>query len=276
MKKKIIQIEPDLFTAFVKKQVAEYKQPERKGVPKGERIGLSKKKYEVSLYMVTDLQHRDIKDRTGVSESLIRKWRTEDDFRKQLERNQKQFASYVINAILRFNDVNLGYLARYYDRPGKEDYAAVIDIFEKFLPDGPPREDNTLITVEPSLDLDILTDDVKVEILKQLNKTGKDYALAFIDFRKSLVSSLCKGTVTKDKDLLLVDLHSYLTVMEIVYRDIIPLLSRETLTPKEKEFTTNMVTGMSITVKEMADSIQDTLKQDPRFEKVLETIGREE
>lgn len=274
MKKKIIEVGPELFQAFVEKQLAEYKEPQRKGVAKGEPIGMSKKKYEISLAMLTVLPHKVISDSTGVSASLIRKWRTEDVFRKQIEQNERHFAAYVINAILRLNEINLGYLAKYYDRPGKEDYTAIIEVFEKLLPDGSPEEKNTLVVVEPIINLDILTDEVKTEIIKQINNVGTDDFFALYQFRKLVISSLLKERLPKEKDLLLVDLLYLLAASKILYKEITPLLTKADRTPKETEFLENIVGGMSIYVEEMADTILNTLKQDPRVAKALEDIGK--
>lgn len=274
MKKKIITLEPDLLSAFVEKQLASHVPPERRGVAKGDSIGLSRVKFETSLAMLTTLPHKFISDEIGPSVSLIRKWRCEDRFKKQIRRAERDFAMYVVNAVKQLNDINLGYLAMYYDLPEKENYTAMIDLFEQHLPDGSPREDGVLVRVEPTLDLDMLTEDAKLEILRQVSRIDASDILAVFELRKRVVESLLKDNLYKNKDLLIADLYTSLSAMKIVCSDIIaPLSTKKTRTPKETEFLEHINVGILTWVTEMVDAIAGTFQQDTQIEKITKALG---
>ena len=72
--------------AWIEILVESYVEPTRAGTPKGQNIGLSRKKYEVALLMILysrfGLNLKEIGAIAKVSEGLIRLWRTEDDFQK--------------------------------------------------------------------------------------------------------------------------------------------------------------------------------------------------
>ena len=57
-----------------------YKEPQRRGVKKGNLIGLSKIKYKASLLLAFKQNLKDIAKELGVSYGLLRKWGTEEEF----------------------------------------------------------------------------------------------------------------------------------------------------------------------------------------------------
>lgn len=90
-----------LLTQFIVEKSFNYKEPQRKGTPKGDPIGFSKKKYFVSLIMLTNHKQKDIAKMAQVSFGLLRKWRTE-----------KQFKEMILNHCADFIPVFVGYIYR--------------------------------------------------------------------------------------------------------------------------------------------------------------------
>ena len=56
-----------LFCRFIEEKYAAYREPKRKGTPKGDPIGLSKKKYLAALMMLLDLPLKSIAGFAGIS-----------------------------------------------------------------------------------------------------------------------------------------------------------------------------------------------------------------
>jgi hypothetical protein len=83
---------PDtLLLLFMDKKAAEYDAPERKGTPKGETIGLSPFKYGAVLWFLQGAKVKEVAENIGVSYGVLRKWRTEELFKKQLDTFEKEF-----------------------------------------------------------------------------------------------------------------------------------------------------------------------------------------
>ncbi len=82
-----------LLGRFIQEKLDSYIEPERKGTAKGDEIGFSRKKYEASLYNITNLKMKYLSKTLNISYGLLRKWRTEDTFRAMIERHSREFAS---------------------------------------------------------------------------------------------------------------------------------------------------------------------------------------
>ena len=76
----------NLSFAFIAEKSVVYEEPERKGTPRGEKIGFPKKKYLASLFVgISNFKAKDLAEglqKHGLTHGLIRKWKTEDDFKK--------------------------------------------------------------------------------------------------------------------------------------------------------------------------------------------------
>lgn len=90
---------------WIEIELNNYQEPTRTGTAKGEQIGLSRKKFEAALWMVLFPQVfrlKDIAERIGVSDGVLRVWRTQDDFKKATEdashRLGSGFARFIENA----------------------------------------------------------------------------------------------------------------------------------------------------------------------------------
>ena len=81
-----------LLVRYIKEELRGYKEPERKGTPKGDPIGFSAKKYKTVLLSLTSMKVEEIAKEVNVSYGLLRVWRTEQHYKKTLEEHTRHFA----------------------------------------------------------------------------------------------------------------------------------------------------------------------------------------
>jgi hypothetical protein len=89
---------------WAKSIVSTYEEPVRTGTPKGEPIGLSKKKRYAALLSVGYprlFSLKDIAEKSGNSVALVRKWRTEGAFLGAIEDAYDLFTEMYINTLQR-------------------------------------------------------------------------------------------------------------------------------------------------------------------------------
>jgi len=103
-----------LLSRFISEKIQRYFEPSRQGTPKGTDIGFSGKKYGATLYSLTNVTQKEIASRLEVSHGLLRKWHTEDAFKKMIETHCRDFAEVFmqniqdrINRRKTLNDVHL-------------------------------------------------------------------------------------------------------------------------------------------------------------------------
>jgi len=97
MKKKLL----DLFHKWADPQLEKYEEPERVGVPRGEPVGFSAKKFHAALAQVLkpSFTLAEIADLVGVSDGQVRVWRTEEPFKKLAEELQAGFLNYIADRL---------------------------------------------------------------------------------------------------------------------------------------------------------------------------------
>ena len=81
---------------FFMEKIKNYQEPQRKGTPKGEPIGLSAQKYYAAMLMLKDYPVKELSKSVRASYGLLRKWRTEDLFKKQVEQLEADFVSELV------------------------------------------------------------------------------------------------------------------------------------------------------------------------------------
>ena len=119
MVKKIDITERDnLLFAFIAEKTLDYEEPVRKGTPRGEKIGFPKKKYLASLFVgISNFKPKDLAEglqKHGLSHGLIRKWKTEDDFKDQAKEHAKEFASFLFEKVEEANKKQRKAYKQYY------------------------------------------------------------------------------------------------------------------------------------------------------------------
>jgi hypothetical protein len=88
-----------LLDAFIDSKLANYVEPTKKGTPKGEPVGFSLTKYKATLYA---LRSEDVKAQSkalGISYGLLRKWRTEEAFKRLVFQHREEFANSFSDAV---------------------------------------------------------------------------------------------------------------------------------------------------------------------------------
>lgn len=87
------------FDYYLADKLRNYDVPERLGSVRGEPLGLSLEKYRATFYFVFKVQIKDIAEHLGISYGLLRKWRTEDEFKKVMDINIREYASAVAEVL---------------------------------------------------------------------------------------------------------------------------------------------------------------------------------
>jgi hypothetical protein len=90
-----------LLSRFIKEKISVYQEPLRQGTQKGETIGYSLKKYQAMLLCLYNWEKKKIAEIAGVSYGLLRKWRTEEEFKQLLSESADEFSHRVIQESLR-------------------------------------------------------------------------------------------------------------------------------------------------------------------------------
>ena len=80
-----------LLEVFISARTKHYDPPERKGKKRGEAIGIPLHKYKASLLYLTVDGQKGIAKGAKVSYGLLRKWKTEQEFRNLIKEHKKDF-----------------------------------------------------------------------------------------------------------------------------------------------------------------------------------------
>jgi len=83
--------EKSILQEFISAKLKAHRKPKKKGVPRGEPIGPSHKKFHASLLMLTRGSQKSIAEKVRSSHSLILKWRTEEQFRQLCAQHMAEF-----------------------------------------------------------------------------------------------------------------------------------------------------------------------------------------
>ena len=95
-----LHIAGGLLLHFLSEKEKNYEEPTRKGTARGEPIGLSLKKYRAVLYSLTSLDLIRMSKKVGVYYGLLRKWRTEAEFKRRMKELTQEFAPLFIDSLL--------------------------------------------------------------------------------------------------------------------------------------------------------------------------------
>jgi hypothetical protein len=91
-----------LVKLWVEAALRRYEEPSRVGVPKGDPIGFPKKKRKAAFFLAlypTALRLKDIAKLAGVSEGVLRVWRSQDEFKRAEREACKQLGVSIANTI---------------------------------------------------------------------------------------------------------------------------------------------------------------------------------
>jgi hypothetical protein len=94
---------------YILYQMSNYTEPTREGTPKGDRIGFPHNKYFASILCgITNYNLKKIAEISGISYGVIRKWRTEEDFKSACDKHCSDF----VNEIIHRTNQRLGKMSR--------------------------------------------------------------------------------------------------------------------------------------------------------------------
>ena len=104
----------NFLTNYIDEQLRMYAEPQRKGTPRGESIGMGQKKFHACLLSLSNTMQKDIAEKVGVGYGLVRKWGTEKEFQKAKARLLKQFVEIFEDVILDHITDNLRAYRKYF------------------------------------------------------------------------------------------------------------------------------------------------------------------
>jgi len=106
---------------FLQYKMITYQEPSRKGTPRGERVGLSKQKFYAALLCgLTNSQYKQVAKATGVSYSLLLKWRTEDAFKEAEQQAVNEFVDEIVYRLRRLRETEMGDIDSFLTGEGPE------------------------------------------------------------------------------------------------------------------------------------------------------------
>src|SRR5215813_4535550 len=83
--------QPSFFADFLREKARNYVAPTRLGTPRGEAVGLFEQKYAGTLLALTNEDVKKQAQILGVSYGVLRKWRTEEEFQKTVDKHCGEF-----------------------------------------------------------------------------------------------------------------------------------------------------------------------------------------
>lgn len=109
-----------LIEEFIETSAANYKEPQRKGTPKGDPIGFPSAKYNASLLALKDIDLQTQAKKLGVSYGLLKKWRSEAEFKNRVNAHCENFTVLFFRHLLDIHAENEKKKAEYLSRPLEE------------------------------------------------------------------------------------------------------------------------------------------------------------
>jgi hypothetical protein len=127
--------EISLLVKYMVQKLGSYQEPERKGTPRGDKIGFPFKKFAACIFVgLTNFSLKKITEQHGsdfgFSYGLLRKWNTEADFKAQQDEFQSEFAlkifQYIQSAIKKAFKMHTDYYEAKSDKkPDLVDYEPI-------------------------------------------------------------------------------------------------------------------------------------------------------
>lgn len=119
--KKQKQIKPSrLLDHFIFQKMKNYEEPTRAGTPRGDPIGYSMRKYWAAALCLKTIPLKEMAELVKVSHGLLRKWRTEDSFKKLVDELSTEYVTEVINHIVKRGIKQAELADEYFSRSVKE------------------------------------------------------------------------------------------------------------------------------------------------------------
>ncbi len=88
-----------LLQRFIQGRIEGYEEPQRRGTPKGDKIGFPLPKYAAAVLSLTNFGQKEIAARVGVSYGVLLKWRTEEAFKHETDTHVRDFVGKLLGYI---------------------------------------------------------------------------------------------------------------------------------------------------------------------------------
>jgi hypothetical protein len=88
-----------LLVTFVLTRIRNYTEPQRKGTPKGQKIGFSRKKYAASLYELTSMKRKVTAQTLNVPYLVLLQWRADPEWLALIEQHRQAFVDQFITHV---------------------------------------------------------------------------------------------------------------------------------------------------------------------------------
>ena len=116
-------------TAFIKAKIANYVPPSREGVPRGQRIGMSREKYAAACWRLTNLSWPKIATLAGTTHAAVRQFALDETFKKTAAALVAEYAAEYVRHLLRLaGTVGVLQLRRFRKTEGRPD-VTVLDVW---------------------------------------------------------------------------------------------------------------------------------------------------
>jgi len=120
---------PTLFSIWFCEKQESYSPPQRKGVPKGELIGIGSDKYLAALYGLTRFNLKEVAEGADISYGGLRVWRTQDIFKDLVCEFENEYANRLCDYVLK------DYVKCGRQEIGLKDVPAQKDLWERIFAD---------------------------------------------------------------------------------------------------------------------------------------------
>lgn len=91
-----------IFSEFAKRKLQGFQKPERRGIQKGDRIGLSEPTFRSLIYSLTGASVKEIADRAGLGYDVLKSLRWKEDYKKALRDLEKGLCIEFVDALVDF------------------------------------------------------------------------------------------------------------------------------------------------------------------------------
>jgi hypothetical protein len=135
---------------FLHYEMNNYKEPTRRGTPKGEKVGFSSKKHFACILVgITNYKLKYIAKKSDVSYGMLRKWNTDPNFTDEANYIAFWFVIEIFRRIKKYISGQQEAAKKYFDGQGKDPFAKrdpdrPLDDFERILRDAPDFSDTAL------------------------------------------------------------------------------------------------------------------------------------
>ena len=125
----VMKVPAGKLTAFIKAKIANYVPPSREGVPRGQRIGMSREKYAAACWRLTNLSWPKIATLAGTTHAAVRQFALDETFKKTAAALVAEYAAEYVRHLLRLaGTVGVLQLRRFRKTEGRPD-VTVLDVW---------------------------------------------------------------------------------------------------------------------------------------------------